>query len=149
MNKLNNADAGPGHMQVIDDRLRPHSESSVVGQIRRLDDDGRLPNSAHHLSRDLSSFIYPPLWSFSTRVMSDVPSPPPFLRQVYDLRGGDGLHSLNAGRERSRDPPPSTHKQGGPYVTLTFAQSLDAKIAGQGGKQLALSGKESMVMTHW
>ncbi|EPT03508.1 hypothetical protein FOMPIDRAFT_127947 [Fomitopsis schrenkii] len=56
--------------------------------------------------------------------MSDVPSPPPFLRQVYDLRGG-------------------------PYVTLTFAQSLDAKIAGQGGKQLALSGKESMVMTHW
>jgi len=34
-------------------------------------------------------------------------------------------------------------------VTLTFAQSLDAKIAGVGGKQLALSGRESMVMTHW
>uniref|UniRef100_A0A0W0F1R9 2,5-diamino-6-ribosylamino-4(3H)-pyrimidinone 5'-phosphate reductase n=1 Tax=Moniliophthora roreri TaxID=221103 RepID=A0A0W0F1R9_MONRR len=36
-----------------------------------------------------------------------------------------------------------------PYVTLTFAQSVDAKIAGKEGKQLILSGKESMVMTHW
>ena len=36
-----------------------------------------------------------------------------------------------------------------PYVTLTFAQSLDAKIAGRGGKQLILSGDESMRMTHW
>jgi hypothetical protein len=34
-------------------------------------------------------------------------------------------------------------------VTLTFAQSLDGKIAGVGGKQLILSGKESMLMTHW
>lgn len=39
--------------------------------------------------------------------------------------------------------------KGTPSVTLTFAQSLDAKIAGKGGKQLILSGKESMVMTHW
>ncbi|KAH9044325.1 dihydrofolate reductase-like domain-containing protein [Lactarius pseudohatsudake] len=36
-----------------------------------------------------------------------------------------------------------------PYVTLTFAQSIDAKIAGAGGKQLILSGEESMKMTHW
>lgn len=36
-----------------------------------------------------------------------------------------------------------------PHVTLTFAQSLDAKIAGAGGTQLILSGRESMVMTHW
>ncbi|KAJ4482077.1 dihydrofolate reductase-like domain-containing protein [Lentinula aciculospora] len=40
-------------------------------------------------------------------------------------------------------------EQSKPHVTLTFAQSLDAKIAGRGGKQLTLSGKESMVMTHW
>ena len=33
-------------------------------------------------------------------------------------------------------------------VTLTFAQSCDAKIAGKDGKQLLLSGKESMLMTH-
>lgn len=38
---------------------------------------------------------------------------------------------------------------GNPLVTLTFAQSLDAKIAGAGGQQLILSGKESMIMTHW
>ena len=42
--------------------------------------------------------------------------------------------------------PPPAHR---PHVTLTFAQSLDAKIAGAGGHQLILSGKDSMVMTHW
>lgn len=36
-----------------------------------------------------------------------------------------------------------------PIVTLTFAQSLDGKIAGSKGKQLALSGPDSMIMTHW
>jgi 2,5-diamino-6-(ribosylamino)-4(3H)-pyrimidinone 5'-phosphate reductase len=36
-----------------------------------------------------------------------------------------------------------------PYVTLTFAQSIDAKIAGRDGQQLILSGRESMIMTHW
>lgn len=36
-----------------------------------------------------------------------------------------------------------------PHITLTFAQSADGKIAGLGGKQVALSGKESMLMTHW
>ncbi|KAK0206855.1 dihydrofolate reductase-like domain-containing protein [Desarmillaria ectypa] len=36
-----------------------------------------------------------------------------------------------------------------PKVTLTFAQSLDAKISGQEGAQLILSGNESMIMTHW
>lgn len=36
-----------------------------------------------------------------------------------------------------------------PHVTLTFAQSVDAKVAGPEKKQLALSGRESMLMTHW
>ncbi|KAI9570344.1 dihydrofolate reductase-like domain-containing protein [Boletus coccyginus] len=36
-----------------------------------------------------------------------------------------------------------------PSVTLTFAQSLDSKIAGSKGRQLILSGAESMLMTHW
>lgn len=35
-----------------------------------------------------------------------------------------------------------------PHVTLTFAQSRDGKIAGQDKAQLALSGSESMLMTH-
>ncbi|KAI5121305.1 hypothetical protein M0805_003774 [Coniferiporia weirii] len=38
--------------------------------------------------------------------------------------------------------PPRVH------VTLTFAQSLDARIAGVGGRQLMLSCEESMIMTH-
>ncbi|KAJ6575388.1 dihydrofolate reductase-like domain-containing protein [Mycena capillaripes] len=41
-------------------------------------------------------------------------------------------------------PPPTRL-----FVTLTFAQSLDGKIAGANSAQLALSGHESMVMTHW
>jgi 2,5-diamino-6-(ribosylamino)-4(3H)-pyrimidinone 5'-phosphate reductase len=41
--------------------------------------------------------------------------------------------------------PPDTR----PLVTLTFAQSLDAKIADQNNRQLILSGKNSMIMTHW
>lgn len=56
-------------------------------------------------------------------------SPPDFLTKFYSAL------------------PPSDG--GRPRVTLTFAQSLDSKIAGQGGQQLILSGKESMVMTHW
>lgn len=35
-----------------------------------------------------------------------------------------------------------------PHVTLTWAQSLDSKIAGVGGKRVVLSGPESMLMTH-
>ncbi|SCV68810.1 BQ2448_931 [Microbotryum intermedium] len=35
-----------------------------------------------------------------------------------------------------------------PFVTLTYAQSLDAKIAGPGGSQVRLSGNESMYLTH-
>ncbi|KAL4258169.1 2,5-diamino-6-ribosylamino-4(3H)-pyrimidinone 5'-phosphate reductase [Pleurotus pulmonarius] len=56
-------------------------------------------------------------------------SPPDFLTKFYSAL------------------PPSDG--GRPRVTLTFAQSLDSKIAGQGGQQLILSGKESMLMTHW
>lgn len=36
-----------------------------------------------------------------------------------------------------------------PHITLTWAQSLDFKIAGPGGKRVLLSGNESMLMTHW
>lgn len=54
-----------------------------------------------------------------------------FLRSVFS----SGLHD-NTETDR-------------PVVTLTFAQSLDAKIAGKGGRQLLLSCPESMLMTHW
>jgi 2,5-diamino-6-(ribosylamino)-4(3H)-pyrimidinone 5'-phosphate reductase len=42
-------------------------------------------------------------------------------------------------------PAPSSR----PNVTVTWAQSLDSKIAGPGGKRVILSGEESMLMTHW
>ncbi|RKP26399.1 dihydrofolate reductase-like domain-containing protein, partial [Syncephalis pseudoplumigaleata] len=35
-----------------------------------------------------------------------------------------------------------------PWITLTYAQSLDGKIAGEHGQQLVLSGDASMIMTH-
>jgi 2,5-diamino-6-(ribosylamino)-4(3H)-pyrimidinone 5'-phosphate reductase len=60
-------------------------------------------------------------------------SPPDFLLSA--------LRSINSNKTASESD--------GLFVTLTFAQSLDAKIAGIGGKQLILSGKESMIMTHW
>ncbi|KAH9837275.1 bacterial bifunctional deaminase-reductase [Rhodofomes roseus] len=74
-------------------------------------------------------------------------SPPGFLRRVYDIPT-DSSETIYTGDERKQGCLLSPD-QGRPYVTLTFAQSLDAKIAGMGGKQLALSGKESMLMTHW
>lgn len=41
---------------------------------------------------------------------------------------------------------PYSHR---PFVTLTYAQSLDGKLAGPAGSgQLMLSGKESREMTH-
>jgi 2,5-diamino-6-(ribosylamino)-4(3H)-pyrimidinone 5'-phosphate reductase len=41
---------------------------------------------------------------------------------------------------------PYSHR---PFVTLTYAQSLDGKISGkEGSGQLILSGKESKQMTH-
>lgn len=36
-----------------------------------------------------------------------------------------------------------------PHITVTWAQSLDFKIAGPGGRRVMLSGDESMLMTHW
>ncbi|KAI8356839.1 dihydrofolate reductase-like domain-containing protein [Mortierella sp. GBAus27b] len=47
--------------------------------------------------------------------------------------------------ERSFAPDSDTAR---PHVTLTYAQSLDGKIAGTGGQQLILSGPESMKATH-
>jgi 2,5-diamino-6-(ribosylamino)-4(3H)-pyrimidinone 5'-phosphate reductase len=42
------------------------------------------------------------------------------------------------------DPLP--HK---PHVTLSFAQSIDAKIGKPFDGQFILSGQQSMLMTHW
>jgi hypothetical protein len=70
-------------------------------------------------------------------------SPPQFLETV--------LGKLSADVKPGTAPIPELVSQDPtlPYVTLTFAQSLDAKIAGRAGIQLTLSGPESMEMTHW
>ena len=46
----------------------------------------------------------------------------------------------------ARDDPSTSSR---PHITVTWAQSLDAKIAGVGGSRVILSGPESMLMTHW
>lgn len=53
---------------------------------------------------------------------------------------------LNTFLSDSLDIPPDPQSL---FVTLTYAQSVDAKIAGKEGKQILLSCKESMLMTHW
>ncbi|KAI5481940.1 Ras-related protein Rab-18 [Pseudohyphozyma bogoriensis] len=56
------------------------------------------------------------------------------------------LHSIYPPSFFSR-PSSSSHNTR-PFVTLTYAQSLDGKIAGPGGTQIRLSGDESMLLTH-
>ncbi|TFK56816.1 bacterial bifunctional deaminase-reductase [Heliocybe sulcata] len=73
-----------------------------------------------------------------------LPAPPAFLTSLYGL-DSDSSYVDRATRARLQ----GNKGQKRPHVTLTFAQSLDAKIAGPGGRQVALSGKESMIMTHW
>ncbi|EKM61507.1 uncharacterized protein PHACADRAFT_135222 [Phanerochaete carnosa HHB-10118-sp] len=81
---------------------------------------------------------------------SDLPQPPQILLDSLFASSSDlpGI-SLYTGDDAVKIPTPILSDDSRPYVTLTFAQSLDAKIAGKDGKQLALSGKESLIMTHW
>ncbi|KAI0285494.1 dihydrofolate reductase-like domain-containing protein [Russula aff. rugulosa BPL654] len=67
--------------------------------------------------------------------------------QILTATLGTLPEDVGPGKEPLPDLVPSDSTR--PYVTLTFAQSIDAKIAGAGGKQLILSGEESMIMTHW
>ncbi|KAI0363152.1 bacterial bifunctional deaminase-reductase [Pilatotrama ljubarskyi] len=79
-----------------------------------------------------------------------LPRPPSFLLDLYGLSVSEDSHPSIYNPSRGAELPSPQSPDGlRPYVTLTFAQSLDAKIAGAAGKQLALSGKESLVMTHW
>ncbi|KAI0778724.1 bacterial bifunctional deaminase-reductase [Trametes elegans] len=86
----------------------------------------------------------------ANRASGTLSVPPSLLLELYGLAATEDLHpSLYDPSDEAPPPSPETSDVSRPYVTLTFAQSLDAKIAGSGGTQLALSGKESMVMTHW
>ena len=80
-----------------------------------------------------------------------LPQAPEILLELYNLPFTTGIHAsiFYPEHDPSSLPTPTTTSTTRPYVTLTFAQSLDAKIAGAGGRQLILSGKESLIMTHW
>lgn len=64
----------------------------------------------------------------------------PALALIRDVYPADLV--VPASHARPRQPGEK------PFVTLTYAQSMDGKIAGKGGKQLLLSGQESMTLTH-
>jgi hypothetical protein len=85
-------------------------------------------------SHDVDHGSFTALAALSLLSVSSMASPSPPALLLSALRG------INSNRHSDKDDV---------FVTLTFAQSLDAKIAGVGGQQLILSGKESMIMTHW
>jgi len=66
------------------------------------------------------------------------------LDSAYDVVG-DHQHSLETLSARA-----AVHRQrtGRPFVTLTYAQSLDGCIAADPGQPLSLSGPQSLVLTH-
>lgn len=56
------------------------------------------------------------------------------------------LNSIYTSHDRTAATNSRPHHR--PFVTLTWAQSLDGKIAGPSGHQVRLSGEESMFLTH-
>lgn len=66
----------------------------------------------------------------------DGPTTPASLMDAFR----EGLRRVRSGR----GPRPA----GRPFVTVTYAQSVDGSIAGKNREQLRLSGDESMCLTH-
>ncbi len=68
----------------------------------------------------------------------------PQLEQAGNGHGGNG--------SGSPEPYVGLQRVGGtvtrPAVTISYAQSLDGSIAGTGGDQITISGRQSMMMTH-
>ncbi len=65
------------------------------------------------------------------------------MRHLLDLNGwanGDGHHVVSTTQESKNRPRP--------YITLSYAQSLDGSITARRGQPMALSGPEAMTMTH-
>lgn len=58
------------------------------------------------------------------------------------------LLNLNGRSAPNPSPQPEAVPNGRPFVTLSYAQSVDGSITRQRGQPLALSGQESMTLTH-
>lgn len=89
----------------------------------------RTPTAADHHppvvqpgSEDVDALTFPPHQALQLEPYLPPPPPPPPTRNHYDDR---------------------------PYVTLTYAQSLDSQIAARPGARTLLSGPESKAMTHF
>ncbi|QEO21690.1 hypothetical_protein [Candidozyma auris] len=81
------------------------------------------------------------------------PSLEPFL-EPYLPRQNNNTSSSNAdqdskNQQSSRRPETSTSSPELPFITLTWAQSLDGRIAAAPGTQTKISGPETKVMTHY
>ena len=63
------------------------------------------------------------------------------MRHLLNLNGRSSHTTLNG-------KPEPTVRNGRPFVTLSYAQSLDGSITRQRGQPLALSGQESLTLTH-
>ncbi|MAT98486.1 MAG: GTP cyclohydrolase II [Anaerolineaceae bacterium] len=63
------------------------------------------------------------------------------MRHLLNLNGRSPHPTLNG------TPTPAA-RNGRPFVTLSYAQSLDGSITRQRGQPMALSGQESMTLTH-
>jgi len=57
-------------------------------------------------------------------------------------------HSLLSKIRSSFEGAPDRTNGGRPFVTLSYAQSIDGSIAYRPGRPLALSGKDSLLLTH-
>ena len=76
---------------------------------------------------------------------------------------GNGIRAKNESSSNSPEHSPADHdigikelgervagreQEGRPFITLSYAQSLDGCIAAHPGQPLALSGRESLILTH-
>lgn len=71
----------------------------------------------------------------------------PFNERYLATKRSKMRHMFTEGEPPSPAALPSGDT-GRPYVTLTYAQSLDGSLAGGNGHRLVLSGEQSMRMTH-
>ncbi len=72
------------------------------------------------------------------------------LPQALPASAAQGLRPDLAGRiqQLAERAHAQAHERGRPFVTLSYAQSLDGSIAAPSGRPLTLSSAESMQMTH-
>lgn len=71
------------------------------------------------------------------------------MRHLLDLAGAEGRETGNGeAPSMPAELRPGTPSDQRPFVTLTYAQSLDGSIAARRDQQLLLSGAEAMQLTH-